>query len=81
MDTWVRNLEAGDREVLKKTRRSLVLTRDALAGELITPEVINYKRPGYGVTPEFTEMVVGKRLKRDVPSDTPLEWQDLTDGG
>ena len=33
-----------------------------------------YKRPGYGIKPEMADVVVGRKLKRDLEKDEVIEW-------
>ena len=75
----VKTVGAAEREAMKRARRSIVLKQDMAAGTVITADMLDYKRPGYAINPDLAEMVVGKRLKQEVPGDTPLQWGDLTD--
>ena len=76
---WTWSMSSEEKEALKKTRRSVVLTSDSKEGETITAGMIDYKRPGYSISPEMTNMIIGKRLKKDKPADVPLDWEDLSD--
>lgn len=58
----------------REARRSLVLARDMKAGETISMNDIMPKRPGTGISPEYTDVVVGRRLARDLQEDTVLQW-------
>lgn len=58
----------------REARRSLVLTRDMKAGEIISKEDIMPKRPGTGISPVYTEIVIGRKLIRDQAEDTILTW-------
>lgn len=58
----------------REARRSLVLTRDMKAGEVIKENDLMPKRPGTGISPEFTEIVVGRKVVRDIEEDTILTW-------
>lgn len=58
----------------REARRSLVLTRSMCAGEIIRPTDLMPKRPGTGISPEFIEIVVGRRVVRDLEEDTILTW-------
>lgn len=49
-------------------RRSIVAARDIEKGENITAGMIEYKRPGSGLMPKYTDLVVGKRTKRALKS-------------
>lgn len=59
----------------REARRSLVLTRDMKAGEIITENDIMAKRPGKGISPKFTDVVIGRAVKTDLPEDTVLTWE------
>ncbi len=63
----------------KKTefRRSIVLTRDFNAGEVITADDIDYKRPGTGIKPEMAEFVIGLKINKNLPNDHILTKEDL----
>ena len=58
----------------REARRSLVLTRDLKAGDVITEEDIMPKRPGTGISPIYTDIVTGRRVRRDLEEDTILQW-------
>lgn len=58
----------------REARRSLVLTRDMKAGEKITENDIMPKRPGTGISPKYTDIVLGREVKRDLEEDTVLTW-------
>ena len=58
----------------REARRSLVLTRDMKAGEKISKEDLMPKRPGTGISPVYTDIVVGRTVKSDLPEDTILTW-------
>lgn len=74
-------LGSGEKTVLqceqiprKEARRSLVLTRDMKKGEEIKISDIMAKRPGTGISPQFTNIVIGKQIARDQKEDTILTW-------
>lgn len=58
----------------REARRSLVLTRSMKAGEKITENDIMPKRPGTGISPKYTNIVLGREVKRDLEEDTILTW-------
>lgn len=58
----------------REARRSLVLTRDMKAGEVIQKEDLMPKRPGTGISPVYTEIVIGRKVLRDLDEDTILTW-------
>lgn len=58
----------------REARRSLVLTRDLKQGETIKATDIMAKRPGTGVSPKYTDIIVGRTIKKDLKEDTILTW-------
>ena len=58
----------------REARRSLVLTRDMNSGEIIKASDIMPKRPGTGISPKFTDIVIGRTIRDDLKEDTVLAW-------
>lgn len=58
----------------REARRSLVLTRDMKSGEIIKASDIMPKRPGTGISPKFTDIVIGRTIRDDLKEDTVLTW-------
>lgn len=58
----------------REARRSLVLVRNMKAGEEIQKEDLIPKRPGTGISPVYTDIVVGRKIVRDLEEDTILTW-------
>lgn len=58
----------------KEARRSLVLTESLKKGNTIEPHLIMTKRPGTGISPDFIDLVVGRKINRDLDEDTVLTW-------
>lgn len=58
----------------REARRSLVLTRNMKSGEVIRESDIMPKRPGTGISPKFTDIVIGRTIKDDLEEDTVLTW-------
>ncbi|HJW27032.1 MAG TPA: pseudaminic acid synthase [Rhodocyclaceae bacterium] len=55
-------------------RRSLYVVQDIKAGSMLTPENLRIIRPGRGLAPKYYDIVLGKRVSRDVTKGTPLSW-------
>lgn len=58
----------------REARRSLVLTRNMKAGDVIKEENLMPKRPGTGISPEYAEIIIGRKVVRDLAEDTILTW-------
>lgn len=58
-------------------QRSIVAARPIRAGEVITENDIDYKRPGSGISPKYYKFVVGKTAKRDIGYDELIQMEDF----
>lgn len=58
-------------------RRSLYVVEDVKAGEPLTEKNLRSIRPGFGLPPKFHDILLGKRVNRDVPRGTPMSWDLL----
>lgn len=55
-------------------RRSIVSACDISAGDVITREMLTFKRPGTGIAPSEIEKVIGKTARIAIPEDSILEF-------
>jgi N,N'-diacetyllegionaminate synthase len=58
-------------------RRSLVAKSDMKAGIVIKLEDIAFKRPMNGLSPNYLEKIIGKKLKKDLSKDSPFTKEDI----
>lgn len=58
-------------------RRSIYISKDIKAGAVLTTENIRVIRPGFGLDPKYYDLLLGKQVKRDLKSGTPLTWELL----
>ena len=58
----------------REASRSLVLTKDMIAGERITEKDVMAKRPGTGISPKYMDIVLGRCVNQDLKEDTVLTW-------
>lgn len=61
----------------REARRSLVLRRSFKRGEIIGPDDLIAKRPGTGIMPEYSNLVIGRSVNKDLDEDSILTWEDL----
>jgi pseudaminic acid synthase len=66
-----------DEEKSRVFRRSLYISCDVREGDRLTPENLRAVRPGLGLPPRFADVVMGKRVNRDLPAGTPLSWEHI----
>ncbi len=58
----------------KAFRRTLYISRDVRAGEALSPDNVRIVRPGFGLAPKYYDIMMGKRVNRDLPAGTPVHW-------
>jgi len=58
-------------------RRSLYISRDIKAGDKLTESNLRAVRPGFGLPPSVIDVVMGKRVNRDLVAGTPLAWEHI----
>jgi sialic acid synthase SpsE len=60
-----------------RLRRSIHAARDLAAGETLSLDDFDYRRPGDGIGPEAADRLVGRRLARACPAGERLAWADI----
>ena len=58
-------------------RRSLFSSCDIKAGDRLNYDNCKVVRPGIGIEPMFLELLLGRKIIRDIPPDHPLHWDDF----
>ena len=64
-------------EVRGVARRSIVAKVDILAGTVITEDMLAFKRPGTGISPEDSNMLIGKTTTQDINEDEIFKFEKL----
>lgn len=55
-------------------RRSVYVAEDIGAGEVLTTQNMRCVRPGLGLPPKYFDLLLGRRVNRDVKMGTPVSW-------
>ena len=58
----------------KNNRKSIVAVRDISKGTVLTRDMIDIKRPGYGIPPKYIELIVGRTAVRDIEAEDIITW-------
>lgn len=66
-----------EQEIMQQARRSILAARDLKKGAIIEEDMLAYKRPGYGIRPELSYILIGRELKRDLSKDEVIQWKDV----
>ena len=63
-----------DEKNARSRRRSIYISQDIKAGEIITQSNIKRIRPGLGLHPKYYQLLLGRKTKKDVKKGTPASW-------
>jgi sialic acid synthase SpsE/CMP-N-acetylneuraminic acid synthetase len=69
-----------EKEAWLSARRSIVANRRIHKGDTITEDVLGWKRPGGGLGAEQTDLIIGKRVTRDIETDERITLDLLEKG-
>jgi len=58
-----------------KFRRSLYIAEDMKKGDVLNKDNLRIVRPGLGLPPKYYEVVLGRKVNRDVKKGTAVEWE------
>ena len=58
-------------------RRSIVAAHDINRGEVIKPSMLTFKRPFGGIEPKQINLLIGKKLKRNISYNEQVNWNDF----
>lgn len=61
-----------------KFRRSLYIAEDMKSGDTFTKVNLRVIRPGFGLSPKYYELLLGKQVSKDVKKGTPINWDLVT---
>lgn len=58
-------------------RRSLYISADVAPGERLTEQNVRSVRPGFGLSPRYLDVVLGRTAAHPLRAGTPLRWDDV----
>mgnify|MGYP001083126664 CR=1 FL=1 len=58
-------------------QRSIVAAKNISKGQIIEDSDIDYKRPGTGIQPKYSDFIIGKTAKRDIAYDEIIRMEDF----
>jgi len=61
-------------------RRSIYISENIKAGQILTKDNIKIIRPGYGLAPKYIDLILGKKINRNLEKGTALQWDMLLEG-
>lgn len=75
------DVQASENEIpaIKNARRSLVASMDIKKGQILTEDMLTFKRPASGVSPKYIDKIIGMTATKEIPEDTTIKWDMLED--
>ena len=58
-----------------KSRRSLYIAEDMKSGDTLTDKTLRKIRPGYGLPTKHYNLLLGRKVTRNIAKGTPLSWE------
>ncbi|MBU0764062.1 MAG: N-acetylneuraminate synthase family protein [Bacteroidetes bacterium] len=72
-----RDIPSNILEERKKGRRSVFIKKSLSKGSALKPDNLDYKRPGYGISPSQSDILIGRTVAKDLPDNYMLSWKDI----
>lgn len=63
-----------EKDMYKIGRRSIIAKNDIPKGKIITESDLIVKRPGYGIPPKYLNIVIGRKVQKDIEKDDIITW-------
>ena len=77
MGDGIRKFSENELEIKKVARKSIILNQNASCGTIIKRDMLSIKRPGTGIEPKYINDIIGKKINKDLNSETILQWDYL----
>jgi len=74
MGDGIKRPNNSEKEIQKVVRRRLAATRHMEAGEVVKEKDIAIKRVSEGLLPEFFEVILGKKLRKEIEEGNGFTW-------
>jgi sialic acid synthase SpsE/protoporphyrinogen oxidase len=62
---------------INQQRKSLFVSEDLKAGDVLNLQNVTIKGPGHGIQPKFYQLIMGKKVVRNIDMDSPITWDDM----
>lgn len=77
LGTGVKNYTLSEKDTISVARKSIVAAKNISKGEIITEEMLDYKRPGNGLSPKYYQEVIGKKARMSIKTDEQIRFNIL----
>ena len=77
MGSYSRQIMKSEKEISLVAKKSIVAKVDINQGDIISLDKICYKRPGTGLSPLETNLIIGKKAKKPIKSNHVIKLEDI----
>jgi len=74
----IKRLMSSERSTKKSLQKNLVVNKDLSSGDILTEDTLIAKRTNEGVSAEYFDLFIGKKVKTDLMKNTPLHIEYLS---
>jgi len=75
--TGIKMPTKSEQKNLLKNRVSIISVKEISVGTIITPDMIDIRRPGTGIQPIHYDKIIGKKAKKNINREEPISWDML----
>lgn len=61
----------------KFARRSIVAKMNIPRGMTLEADMLTFKRPGTGISPKYLDLVINRKVRKDIKKDEIIKWCDV----
>ena len=72
-----KKIQPSEYVVINSQRKSIYASKRIKKGEKLSNKNLCIKGPGGGVLPKYLDLIIGKKTKKEIPQDYPVEWKSL----
>ena len=77
MGTGVKKATLIESLAINAQRKSVFTRGKILKGETISLGNVTIKGPGHGLMPKYLDLILGKKVTKDIEADSPITWDDV----
>ena len=70
-------IQPSEYEMINSQRKTIYAKVNILKGQKLSNKNICIKGPAGGIMPKFTDIILGKRIKKSVDKDMPITWEHI----
>ena len=77
LGTGEKIIQPSEFQVINTQRKSIYAKRKLIVGKKISKDDITIKGPAGGLAPKYLELIIGKKLIKEVHKDFPITWENF----